>query len=62
MDHDERRDENDEADGSLQKDEPEIGKGTGEGERGLGEQSGATGGEHETEGEDEAPERMQDRG
>lgn len=52
----------DDAKGSLQKDEPEIGKGTAEGERGLGVQSGASGGEHPTEPEDATPERGQTAG
>lgn len=49
----------DDAKGALQKDEPEIGKGTGEGERGLGTQTGAVGGDTPTEPEDATPERAQ---
>lgn len=52
----------DDAKGSLQKDEPEIGEGTGEGERGLGVQSGASGGGQPTEPEDGSPERAQSAG
>ncbi len=51
-----------EAKGSLQADDAEIGKGTGEGERGLGTQTGASGGEHPTEPEDATPERGQTAG
>lgn len=52
----------DDAKGSLQADDPKIGKGQGEGDRGLGEQTGATGGERPTEPEGATPERRQDRG
>jgi len=52
----------DDAKGSMQADDPERGKGTGEGERGLGVQSGAQGGGEPTEPEDATPERRQDRG
>lgn len=52
----------DDAKGSMQKDDPERGKGTGEGERGLGVQSGASGGGHPTEPEDATPERGQTAG
>ncbi len=73
MDNDEQADEglpnqdapkgnDDDAKGSLQKDDPELGKSTGEGERGLGVQSGASGGEHPTEPEDATPERGQTAG
>jgi len=51
-----------EAEGSLQADDPKIGEGSGEGERGLGVQSGASGGEHPTEPEDATPERGQTAG
>lgn len=73
MDGEERHDEDeptqdrpkgndDDAKGSQQADDPEIGRGTGEGKRGLGEQTGATGGGQPTEPEDATPERRQDRG
>lgn len=52
----------DDAKGSMQKDDPERGKGTGEGERGLGVQSGASGGGEPTEPEDATPERGQTAG
>ena len=50
------------AKGSQQADDPEIGEGTGEGERGLGVQSGASGGKQPTEPEDASPERGQTAG
>lgn len=73
MDSDETRDEeeptqagekdnDDDAKGSQHADDPELGKGTGEGERGLGTQTGASGGAQPTEPEDANPERRQDRG
>ena len=52
----------DDAKGALQKDEPEIGKGTGEGARGLGVETGAEGGGEPTEPEDATPERGQEAG
>lgn len=52
----------DDAKGALQRDEPEIGSGTGEGDRGLGEQTGASGGGEATEPEDADPERGQTAG
>lgn len=60
---DEATTSDDEATGAaLDADQPEIGKGTGEGERGLGVQSGASGGGHPTEPEDGSPERAQSAG
>ena len=56
------KDNDSDAKGSLHKDEPEIGKGTGEGDRGLGVDSGAAGGEHPTEPEDAEVERGQSSG
>ncbi len=58
----EKSNDDGDATGSLQKDDPEIGESTGEGERGLGVKSGASGGEHPTEPEDASPERAQTAG
>lgn len=52
----------DDAKSALQQDEPEIGEGTGEGKRGLGEQTGGSGGGEPTEPESGTPERGQTAG
>lgn len=50
------------ATGALQSDDAKVGEGTGEGTRGLGEQTGASGGGKATEPEDGTPERGQTAG
>lgn len=50
------------AKGALDKDDPAPGEGTGEGERGLGEQTDALGGAEPTEPEDAEVERAQSSG